>query len=458
MVIDLRKYFEAPNLWWHAFRIAAKWNNPRIAARLFAGSIEHLVGKEGSVKPYRVLLLSKAGFREDVLCSIGEDDRFQILSIDVLRNKVFKAIASNFLPQGINDSNYLSDEPDYVEGKNRYRDFLRCFWAHVEKIVRIDVVLTANFSYYAERELSAVLDEMGTPFIVLHKENLKSSGRVEFFKRIYRERRGPFWGTKIFVYNQIERQVQIEAGIATPERIIVTGMPRLDRMHEWRGTRGARSEGTRKCQVLFFAFEPKTGLPSIPRKPGSSFTDDYERIGNGLDDLEWTHLFKEYHHAVLRFASENPWTRVILKAKGRLSNTSPLHAIFDRKKGLPTNFEFAIGGDPFEMIINSSVVCGMNTTALFEALAAGKPVIVPKFAEAVDTGMQAYLVDMEDSVEYASSPEDLIERLKRHVRENGTVETGLSEGVIRILEKWTGNSDGLSGMRVREALLKEISA
>ncbi|PKN23725.1 MAG: hypothetical protein CVU64_23825, partial [Deltaproteobacteria bacterium HGW-Deltaproteobacteria-21] len=225
---------------------------------------------------------------------------------------------------------------------------------------------------------------------------------------------------------------------------------------EWRKTKGAGPEGTRQSQVLFFAFEPGTGLPSIPRKPRSGVPGGYERIGDGLDELEWTDLFRECHHAARRLASENPDIKVVIKAKGNLSKGSRLYEILGMGKKLPPNLKIAVGGDPFEMIVHSNVVCGMNTTGLFEALAAGKPVVVPKFSEALDSRMQAYLVDMEDSVLYASSPDDLVAKLKAYAKERCSRSTELSEGTKKILQKWTGNADGLSGLRVREALLKEI--
>ncbi|PKN62562.1 MAG: hypothetical protein CVU57_23765 [Deltaproteobacteria bacterium HGW-Deltaproteobacteria-15] len=436
------------------FTFSSKNHLPWLAAMffpLYTRRVKRAVQRE---KTYKLLVIPKEGLDEDVLASFGRDQRFAVFAV---YRKVMKALASGLLHPSLEDNNYISDQPEVEASKKGYRSFMKDLWRKLQAIYGFDAVLSGNFSYYADREFGAALEDLGVPFIVLHKENLKSPGRVEFYMKLYRERRGQFLGSKIFVYNEIEKSLQIEAGIAAPMHVIVTGMPRLDRIHKWRESRGGRSESARGNHVLFFAFGPKTGLPSIPRKPRAGILGGYERIGDGLDELEWTELFRECHYALLRLAYENPDIKVVVKGKGNLTKSSRLYQIFNEKK-MPPNFEIAVGGDPFEMIIDSNVVCGINTTGLFEALAAGKPVVVPRFAEALGSGMQAYIVDMEDSVEYASSPDDLVAKLKKHAKGRLVPSARLSEETMRMLEKWTGNSDGLSGTRVRNALLKEIEA
>ena len=111
--------------------------------------------------------------------------------------------------------------------------------------------MTGSYSYCAERELASATTSLGIPFIAFHKENLKTRGRVDFFERLYRERRGPFTGRKVLVYNQIERDLQVRAEVAPAAAIEIVGMPRLDRMHAWRrANAGAVPAGT----ILFFAF------------------------------------------------------------------------------------------------------------------------------------------------------------------------------------------------------------
>ena len=446
-------------IWWKAFRFSSTTHNPGLAAFLFFHSLKCEVKRNDGGSKIRILILSKESFKEDALASFGEVKCFEIYSLDVVRNKAFKAMASTFLPGQVGDNNYLSDELSIVQGKEGYRSFLRQFWLKLKKYIKIDAVLTANFAYYAERELAATLEELGVPFIVLHKENLKSPGREAFFRGLYEKRRGPFFGRRILVYNEIERRIQIEAGIVEPNRITVTGMPRLDRIHHWRmkRCRQAKKSSEEERQVLFFSFGPKTGLPMIPRKTWSGFSGGYERLPAEMEALSWKVLVKESHRAIVRFARENPELRVIIKAKGRRMESEVLNDMFDEIPDLPTNLKIMVGGDPVELIARSSAVCGFNTTALIEAIAAGKAVIVPWFAEAKDDKMQPYIVDLGEAVEYSDTPDNLVTRLRYYVDHPKPVTAELSPDVSFILEKWVGNPDGLAGQRVREALLRELN-
>jgi len=223
------------DLWWKAFQWSARLNRPGLAAWLLDRAIEGAGGSAVSDgEPANILVLDKPGMSEDARAAFDGDPRFRLFVLDTVGIKAFKAMVSAFLPPEVDDNNYVNDTPAAAAGRAAYRAFMARTWAALAGRRRIDAVLTGNYAYYAERELQAVLEARGTPFIAPHKENLKSEGRGAFFIDIYRNRRGPFAGRRILVYNAIEREVQIAAGIAAAESVTVTGMPRLDRMHAWR--------------------------------------------------------------------------------------------------------------------------------------------------------------------------------------------------------------------------------
>lgn len=444
-------------LWWHALRGCARFNRPDLAAFLFCRALARVVKAQARDR-IRVLVLSKEGLFEDVVSSLAGDGRFEIYGLNMVRNKALKALASVFLPPEVHDSNYVSRKPEVVEAKKRYRAFLDPFWRHVQARIHADVVLSANFAYYAERELAAVMERRGTPFVVLHKENLKNPGKVAFFQRLYREKRGGFFGRKVLVYNTIERDLQVETGAVARDRVLVTGMPRLDRMHQWRRETAAteRKGHAGRQQVLFFTFDAGTGLPRVPRAEGGGFLEGFEALGRDIWRLSWTRLAAMCHDAVVRFAREHPEVCVVIKAKRKPPKDSPVYEVLRRYEPSIPNLEVVLGGDPFELIVGSNVVAGFNTTALFEALAAGIPVVVPRFAEALEDKMQAYIVDMGRVVTYAHSSEDLVERLAAAVTKTVVPSRSLDPEVEEILDKWVGNPDGAAGQRVKSAVLGEI--
>lgn len=408
---------------------------------------------ENTKSPINLLVIPKEGLNEDVISSLGSDKRFNIYTV---YRKVLKALAAGVLHHSIDDNNYCNVGHDAEQSKLAYRKHLGSLWDMVQRIVPYDAVLTGNFAYYAERELAAALEERGTPFVALHKENVKTPGRVEFFSHVYRTRRGPFSGRKIFVYNEIERQLQVSTGIIPEDRVVITGMARMDRAHRFRQDKDAKGRSTGRPQVLCFSFRQRTGLPQLSRKLRATAGSYQEHMGGGLDELNWNGLFIKYHEAILRLARENPEIRVVLKAKGGERESRALAEILGHVFDLPGNLDVVVGGDPFDLLAGSRVVCGFNTTGLLEALSMGRPVVVPLFEEALGKRMQPYIIDLEDAADYARSPQELVQLLRGYAADRGPSAIELDSCAKRVLQKWVGNVDGRSGERVRTELLATV--
>lgn len=441
------------------FTICSRFHWPRVAALLFYVTLREMgesrrAGENGG--RYKILVLDRVVFTEDVLASFGGRSEFEV--VKPWDNSI-KGFAHGILPPFLDDNYYVTEDPDARVSKERYRDFLNEMWRKLVEYVTFDAVVTGNFGYYAERELATVLEKMGIPFIAMHKENLKSPGRIDFSMTIYRDRRGPFTGRRILVYNEGERHLQINAGVANPEKIVVCGMPRLDRVHEWRrANAGNQRPADRRPQVLLFSFTPKAVLPRVGRRPQAGFDGNAERLEGKLETLSWEVLCRHFHQSALTLAVENPNIDVVIKSKLRDRERSEMHRMLGGGRKLPTNLRIVVGGDPLNLIKDSDVVSGFNTTGLLEALASGKPVVVPRFAEATDTRMQFYVVDLEDSVAYAESPEELVTLLRQNALNRLPMPLTLTASHQRVLNRWTGNADGCAGERVRAAVLGEIKS
>lgn len=426
------------------------------ATLFFRWTIHPLSSRKTFRKPYQLLLLSKAMVTEDVLASFQDDPRYRIFSVD--RNLV-KALARAFLPAHVDDNNYVGLSVKDMARIRAYRRFLVLFWKKLHARRWFDAVLSGNFTYFAERELAGALEEIGLPFIVIMKESIKTPGYETFWTRIYRERRGPFTGRCILVYGESERRVEINSGVVTMDRVTVTGMPRMDLVHR-RRLAAARSgrDGTPSRSVLFFMFGPKAFIPVLIRKRSLwPYTRYPETVDRRLDRLGWHRLVRETQQAVCRMAADYPDIRITIKMKG--AETDKDIAAIETLMGvdrLPDNVRVVSGGDPLGLLFQHNVVCGFNSTSLLEALAAGKPVIVPRYAEAVREEMQPYIIDLGDAVQYAGTPRELTDLLVRHAREPQRPPAVLPETVCRVLDRWLFNSDGEAGRRVREAVRAEI--
>jgi hypothetical protein len=431
-----------------------------LSALLFRLAVHRMSHKAptASGESYRILILSKAIFNEDALATFHGDDGCSLFSI---HRQVIKALARPFLPPHIDDNNYVQLEPGDDDRKKAYRAYLVRLLRLVNRRHPFHAVLTANFAYYAEREFAAACEEVGIPFIALHKENIRSPGFAEFNVWLYKTHRGPFTGRRILVYNELERSIEIAANVFPAEKITVTGMSRLDRCHAYRKQLlSVGSSEQPRAQVLFFSFGPKTLLPARIRKMSGP---PYKRYRDELPEewarLGWDQLFTRSHRAMLKLALEHPDIQVTIKTKG-VEAERECATILDvlQIDKLPHNLRIAYGGDPLDLIKKSAVVCGLNTTALLESMAAGVPAVVPRFAEYRDAVMSHFVVDFEDAVEYADDENELAARLAEMARAHPSHARELTAAQKRMLDQWLFDADGNAGQRVREAVLAEIRA
>jgi hypothetical protein len=435
-----------------AVRRSAALNLPWLAALLVLPALATIKPAKAA-EPRTIVILPKEGFTEDMLTAFAGADAVKLVGLPRI---IVKALASPFLPYFIDDNNYASCGAEYDAAKLRYRRFVAALLKALRRFMRIDAVISGNFSYASERELASAMEQTGVPFIALHKENLKTPGRVDFFERVYRERRGAFTGRKILVYNEIERDLQIRAGVAAASRITIVGMPRLDRMHAWRRAHAGEAPRNR---ILFFVFSSATGMPRVVRKaetPGQVWFEEPEESDDG--DISLAELSEGTCRMLLQVARDNPDIEIVVKSKGRRRDLKQTAALFgaSREEELPPNMRMVHGGDILQLVAAASVVCGFNSTALLEAAAAGKPVVMPWFAEAEAPVVWPYLVDLRSTTIAAPSPESLAQALVGLARDPKPVPAELDAGTRQTLVLWTGNDDGGAAARTRDAILSEL--
>jgi len=386
---------------------------------------------------------------EDARAALLPAGRFRLHVID---RPIMKALARGFLPEILGNNFYVTEDARLLASRAALRGFLEAVWQRVCRRRRIDVLMSSNFTYWGERELHAACEAAGTAFVVLQKENLKTPGRLPFFRSLYRRRRGRFEGRRILCYNAIERELEIETGIVESERIEVTGMPRLDRLHRWREAASPRAQG--RPTVLFFFFHEKTGYPFVNELDGF-FEEAAGEFDAAQKDMAAPELARLTAEAVLRLAAGNPDLDVVVKGK-REHGKGGLMDLFEGP-GVPANLRVQAGGDPFTLLQRADAVLGHVSTALLEALAAGRPVVLPGFAERLLPAHAGFDLGLQPAADVARSPDDLVALLAARARERRAVPRQLSAEAVAALERWTGNPDGRAGERVALALDREIA-
>lgn len=442
----------------------ARWRLARLTAYLLLLTTNrHQVLKAAPADAKRALILNpgKDGVLQDVETCFDGAQPFELIGWP---NYALDQIAAAILAPGLSHNRYVTDDPNVDASKQNYRRFLRNVWKHYSARLPVNVVMSVNFGYYLQREFAAALEESGTPFIVLHKENFNgiTPRRADFWRVVYQKGRGKFTGRKILVYNEIERTLQISSGIVEPENVVVTGMPRLDRIHQWR--REHAGQDIKRRQVLFFGFSRKEKVPVIVGKkrhtlqwaPGTATVlDDIEELWS---ELSWDQLSAGTCEAIATFARQRPDVQVIVKTKAQSIQMTDTMALLTAGGELPPNVRMISGGDPFQLLTESSVVVGFNTTGLVEAVAAGTPVVVPWFAEACEEAMSDIIVDLGDAVDYAHSPQEMVKLISAHIERGVKVPAELSAQCSEMLRRLVGNDDGAASRRVLEAVNREIEA
>ena len=428
-----------------ALAFAARWRLPWLAARILATMPKPLsIGSSTRPgrKSFRALVLNsgKDEFFRDVEEIFREDETFELVSWP---HYALPSMAGAILDSSLRHDTYVTDNPAIEATKTRYRKFMHSMWRRHQAIRPIDAVISANFGYCFQREFATALEKQGTPFLIVQKENLNAATeeRRQIWHSIYKNGRGKFGGRKILVYNEMERDLELTSGVITPERVEIVGMPRLDRLHRWRQEHAGPERNASAAKALFFSF---SRTDKIPGETGIT--------------KNWGEFCADTHRAILELVRARPDIQVTAKTKGITRQDEELLQLLNSgSDALPDNLRIVSGGDAFELMTESRVVVGFNTTGLLEALALGKPVIVPRFGEALDPVLRKFVIDLGSAVEYADSPAQLRELVAFHAGRPLVTPLELSPQVEQILRYWIGNDDGLAGRRAYDAIHKEVT-
>jgi hypothetical protein len=227
-------------------------------------------------------------------------------------------------------------------------------------------------------------------------------------------------------------------------------------LHRWRRSNAGSGQAKGRPQALFFAFSQFDKLTAIPRKPSAGVPENMEDM-EGWRELSWGRFCAETHRAIVDIARQCPDIDVVIKCKGLGRNHEDVLRILDEiEQPRPRNLSVVTGGDPFDLIVRSQVIIGFNTTGLLEAVATGRTVIVPHFAEAAEESMQDLIINLTGAVEYAGSPDELKTMTADFARSPRDIPAELSGEAKRVLRYWTRNDDGRAGLRVVDAVRREI--
>jgi hypothetical protein len=378
-----------------------------------------------------LLVLDKAGGTEDVLAAVAgripRGRRVLALSrLDVRR--VFKALTGPDVFTTLTDSDYRPGHPDVEEGKRRYRMFLVDVLRHYRRFTGVSAITTANVRFRSERELAAACTDVGIAFVPLHKESISTTAQRSWITRGLAELSGQFKGRAIAVYNEEERDGFITSGFAPADAVHVVGCPRMDVLHRLREQRSTGAT-LATAPVVLFSIDVESG----------TWTPFDRRLATGAP--RWERLAALTEEAFLAAARHDPERPYRIKAKiGREDQQ-----VVRLPQDLPANLEIVTGGLATGLIRSAAAVVGFNSTVLLEAVAAGVPAVVPRYAEAAASGAADWMFALGGAVTLVDDPAALRSAIDAAVARGPSA--ALTPEAVAALERYVGNADGRAGER-----------
>lgn len=381
-----------------------------------------------------LVVLDRSGGNEDIETAFaGTTARYHIR---FLNRDAVKAVCAAFLPAtAVDDDQYVSQDRSVEDGKRHYREFLTRTLRWYQRWCGAVAFVQFNLYYYAEVELASACTDLGIPFLTAQKECLRPAQAWCDMDTQLREARGAYTGTAIAVYNAACAEAFVGAGIVAPERIEVVGCARMDESHRLRQARASAAR-----TVVYFLIDPNASAPLYQREDGR-WVRGFKTPGGRL--VTWGPLIERTNRAVLQFAVTHPDVRVICKGKSGFSDGQL--AAFGGQ--LPPNVETARDFPGHVLLADADAVIGFNSTAVFEAIAAGLPVVVPSVTDDVDPMLRAYTYDLSGAAASAGAESAIVAALEAACQAGRTVD--LDARRRDVLDTHLGNGDGRAGDRLR---------
>jgi hypothetical protein len=252
-----------------------------------------------------------------------------------------------------------------------------------------DIFVLPSDTFFYVRSLAGVTHELGIPVVVVQKETTISVATMDTHS-VEVASDAAFTADLMTVCSERHRQFWLRAG-ADPARIVVTGQPRFDVY-----ARAPRATPSAPPTVLFLSYVLDAYVPGV---------------GQGMGLRTWEPLRTATERELIEAANAGT-CRVVVKChphQDLRAESSRLRAMAGTLWG--NRFSVAAANaDTRMLILDADLVVGFQTTALYEASAAGKPVVYTAWGDEYALHREALIPFHQapsDCVHVASSPEQL---------------------------------------------------
>jgi len=424
----------------NAFRLRISW-----ALVLFYSNIIKVVKpKNGSVpldKP-TILALTPFRFRGD-LNVLSDSRQYRVLELpdkwQVILLRVFWP--SNIIEIRSEQYYRTSGNDKDVRFQNNLRESLKLFLLSLYSNLKVDCVISAGVHYKIDTKWGLASEEIGVPYIVLHREGIYMHRALEALENLYRGL-GKFAGTHIVVHNEDIKAALIKSAFAGPDEISVLGCLRMDNF-----IRRIQLSNTNYCSTVL----------SNNKKVVTLFSFTVGSVGVGVvtnvmqfskERIEgFVKLFEHVHASIAKLAIQNKDVEFVIKLKWGGEWVEEIEYVL-RKNNMDIskikNLHIMIDIDAHDLILRSDIICGFSSTTLLESAIAGKPVIIPHFDEALKKEYTD-LVEFKDSYHLfnvAYSVKEFEKLIVECLRNPIKISESQMNGRYAIFEKYVSSMSG----------------
>ena len=335
----------------------------------------------------------------------------------------FRDRANEMFPPDVRDGLEAWARPELERQRQAFSAWCRRELARLYVEWPYDVLLLPSDAFYYVRTFPENCHELGVPVFVAQKETtITEYSFAEHAPEV--ESYAPFVSDRMTVCSERHKQFWVAAG-SDAALIEVTGQPRFDvYAHP-----PARAHGTRS--VLFLSYEP----------------DAYLHEGG----VDWLDLRDETERSLID-ATADGW-EVLVKLHPLQDRDAERASLEAKAGGNPRVRLAAPDADTRELILSADAVVGFQTTALYQALAAGKPVAYTAWG-ALYRRLAPRLIPFEQR-------EDLLQvvrsgdELRAWLRDPPAVGPDLRERRLAFVKEMLGPFDGGASERTLEAIRAE---
>lgn len=302
--------------------------------------------KQPTRRGVRLLVLDHF-FSQDIEAlsgAAGPGDELRSFSYEPLRREALRVF-----PPEVASGLETYPKAEYEPQRRRWAGLLERYFEDEFRAFSFDALVLPSDLFFYVREAAAASHRLGAPVVVVQKETTISPGAMTAHaERV--KRHAPLFADHMTVCSDRQREFWLRAG-ADGKRIEVTGQPRFDVYAGAKAPAGASERPT----VLFFSY----------------LVDAYHPSAGGGEPV-WAQLHRQTEEGLWELARAG-W-RVRIKPHPQQDFQAEKRRLRSAARGLPVELVDP-GADARRLIAAADVVVGFQTTALLEAMAAGKPVL-----------------------------------------------------------------------------------